>query len=240
MLRGVAWVAAASLPLVMCNSLSASAGESDRWSGGYIGAHVGGAWGDVSVKDIDGGVDPGPFKYSSSGAFGGGTAGYNWQFDSIVLGIEGDLGYLGLQGDSKIASSDPAYHQDLTLDGGLYGDITGRAGIAVGDTLIYGKGGFAFFDGEANQASTKPWYQATGTGTFSGWVAGGGIEHFVTPNISIKAEYLHFDFGSEGGFQEKISPSLPAPDDGTLIGTRFHNVQSLTADSVKVGIAFHF
>lgn len=242
MLRQV-WVAAALLPAVMFAGLSASAGEYDRdkWSGLYLGAHVGGAWGDTSVVDTDGGVPYGAFKYSTSGAFGGGTAGYNWQFDNIVLGFEGDLGYLNLSGGRKIASSDPAYYQNLTLDSGLYGDVTGRAGFAFGPALLYAKGGFAFFNGEAEQATTKPWYKATGTDTFTGWVVGGGIEYFLTPGVSIKAEYLHFDFGSEGGVQEKVLSSLPgALDDNTPVGYRFHNEHDVTADSVKAGVAFHF
>jgi len=53
-----------------------------NWTGGYIGAHIGGVWGDVDVKDdIKDGVLPGPFGYSVDGVFGGGTAGYNLQFD---------------------------------------------------------------------------------------------------------------------------------------------------------------
>ena len=47
------------------------------WTGLYLGAHVGGVWGDVDVTDdIDDGVPPGPFGYSVDCAFGGGTAGY--------------------------------------------------------------------------------------------------------------------------------------------------------------------
>lgn len=240
MLRGVVWVAAAALPLVTSFSLSASAG--DRWTGGYVGAHVGGAWGDMSVKDIDGGVAPGPFKYSPSGAFGGGTAGYNWQLDALVIGAEADLGYMGLNGELDVPYGPPdqAYHKYFKIEDGLYADITGRAGFAFGDTLIYGKGGVAFTGGEGIQGTTKPWYNPTGTGGYTGWVAGGGIEHFITSNISIKAEYLHFDFGTEGGVQEKVVATDPRTDDGTPVGAKFHNLQTLSVDSVKAGIAYHF
>ncbi|MGO4684175.1 outer membrane protein [Hyphomicrobium sp. 2TAF46] len=216
--------------------------EGYNWSGFYAGAHVGAVWGDVAVKDIDGGVSPGPFTYSPSGAFGGGTAGYNWQLDRLVVGVEGDLGYMDLSGGTTIPSSDPKYHQNLTLDGGLYGDITGRLGVLVAPaTLIYGKGGFAFYDGEAEQATTKTYYRPTGTDTFTGWVVGGGIEHFITPTISIKAEYLHFQFGDQGGSQEKFTTApVGQVDDGTAVGDKFHNRQSLDADSVKFGLAVHF
>jgi outer membrane immunogenic protein len=204
----------------------------ETWTGSYLGAHVGGVWGDVDVRDTNGGVLPGPFKYSASGAFGGGTAGYNWQNGSFVLGVEGDLGYMDLSGSGIIPSSVAGRHQDITLDGGLYGDITGRLGFAYYRTLFYGKGGFAFYDGEARQKTTNPGYVTHGTDTFSGWVLGGGIEHYIAPGVSLKVEYLHFDFGSEGGDQTSVSDPP--------IGYVYRNRTSLTADSVKAGVAYHF
>ena len=215
--------------------------EGYNWSGFYAGAHVGGVWGDASVVDTDGGVPYGAFAYSPSGAFGGGTAGFNLTFDRFLVGVEGDLGYMNLTGDRRIASSDPRYHQDLTLDGGLYGDITGRLGVLVTPaTLLYAKGGFAFYDGQAEQATTKPWYKASGTDTFTGYTIGGGIEHFICDRVSIKVEYLHFGFGDEDGSQQKVESSLPAADDGTPVGYKFHNTHSLSADSIKVGLNYHF
>jgi outer membrane immunogenic protein len=189
------------------------------------------------VKDnAKDGVDPGPFDYSPSGAFGGATAGYNIQRDRLVFGIEGDIGYMDLEGTGIIGSTHAGHHQDLTLDGGVYGDITGRIGVLITPaTLVYGKGGFAFYDGEATQATTNPGYAPTGTDTFTGWVAGGGVEHFIAPNLSIKVEYLHFDFGTQEGYQTALVADPP-----TAAGYKFRNWTDLTAESVKVGIAYHF
>ena len=91
----------------------------------------------------------------------------------------------------------------------------GRIGLALDRTLIYGKGGWAYLDGDANQQTTKPWYKATGTDSFSGYAYGGGVEHMIRPNWSVKVEFLHFDFGTEGGVQEKVISSHPDADDGT-------------------------
>lgn len=208
------------------------------WTGFYVGVHGGYAWGDMSVVDTDGGVPYGAFEYSPDGGFGGATVGYNLQIDELVLGLEGDVGYMDLSGSKVIASSDPNHHQDLTLDGGLYAVLGGRLGLALGNTLLYGKGGWAYFDGEANQATTKPWYKATSTGSFSGWAYGGGIEHAVGNGWSIKAEYLHFNFGSEGGVQEKVVSSLPDADDGTPVGYKFHNEHDLDVDTFRVGLNY--
>jgi len=192
------------------------------------GLHAGGVWGDVSVTDTNGGVTPGPFTYSPSGAFGGAQAGVNWQGGGFVAGVEGDIGYMNLTGAGIIPSSDPQYHQDATLSGGVYGDITGRLGFAMGQSLLYGKGGFAFYNGQALQLTTKPTYTGTGTDTFTGWTAGAGIEHQFTPNMSVKVEYLHFDFGPEGGYQTSITDPP--------IGYQYDNSTKLTADSIKIGV----
>src|SRR5665213_602230 len=191
MIRGAGAVAFAS---------SAAATPPD-WSGLYAGVHAGGAWGKSTVTDTNGGVDPGPFSYSVVGPFGGATVGSNFQFGNLLVGVEGDLGFMDLTGHGKIQSAhDSIYHQDLTLDGGAYGDVTGRAGFVFGQTLIYGKAGLAFYTGQATQATTYPGYIPTGTGTFTGWTAGFGAETRLTPTMSLKLEYLHFDFGPQGGY----------------------------------------
>jgi outer membrane immunogenic protein len=202
-----------------------------NWGGFYLGAHVGGAWGNVDVKDTTGGVPYGPFSFDSSGVFGGGTAGYNIQRGNIVFGVEGDIGYMDLSGHRTIPSSTPPYLQDQTLDGGLYGDITGRLGYAFDRTLVYAKGGFAFYDGEGKQVTQKPGYTPTGTDTFTGWTIGGGLEHFISPAWSLKVEYLHFDFGNKGGAQTSVT-DLP-------VGYVYKNTFDVTADSVKVGLNYH-
>lgn len=212
-----------------------------NWTGAYAGAHVGYSWGNASTTDnIKDWCTPGdtaciakyvgPFGYGVGGAFGGGTAGYNYQFQGAVFGIEGDLGYMDLSGGRTSESSSPEFHQNETTSGGLYGDITGRAGILLTpQALVYGKGGFAFYDGSSEQKTTKPGFVSHDTGTFTGWVAGGGLEYLLTEKISLKIEYLHFGFGDQGGDQTSTS-------DGYV----FSNKTSLDADSVKVGINYHF
>lgn len=203
------------------------------WTGFYMGAHAGYAWGDASVTDTTGSVTPGPFGYSPDGFFGGVTAGLNLQVQSLVVGVEGDLGYMDLSGKGVIPSSVPGQHQDITLDGGMYGVIAGRIGYTFGKTLVYGKGGWAFVDGEAGQKTTNPGYITNPTrGAFSGTVFGGGVEHFFSPTMSVKLEYLHFDFGTKGGDQTSVSDPP--------IGFKYENKTDVTADSVKVGIAVHF
>jgi outer membrane immunogenic protein len=89
---------------------------------------------------------------SDSSFIGGGTLGCNWQpvGSPFVLGIEGEAGYMKLEG----AAFDPLRSPTLraaTPDvfatgkvGDWYGMITGRLGYAWDRTLFYVKGGAAF------------------------------------------------------------------------------------------------
>ena len=67
----------------------------------------------------------------------------------------------------------------MQQSGGLYGDLTGRLGYAFGPALVYAKGGFAFFDGEAKVTIAGD--TSTATNTFTGWTLGGGLEYALSP-----------------------------------------------------------
>ena len=180
-------------------------------------------------------MTPGPFGYGVSGVFGGATAGLNWQAGGFVTGIEGDIGYMNLTGAGIIPSSHMGQHQDITLKGGVYGDITGRAGLALGQVLLYGKGGFAFYTGQATQATTVIGYAPTGTSTFTGWTAGVGLEQKLSPTLSWKIEYLHFNLGPQSGYQTALVADPPTPK-----GYQFYNWTTLVVDTVKVGVNWQF
>lgn len=227
---------------------TAKADPAYNWTGAYAGAHVGYSWGNLSSKDNEkdwcSAGDKaciakyvGPFDWSADGVFGGGTLGYNYQINSfLVTGIEGDLGYLDLSGAGATASAHASQHQNLSATGGLYADITGRMGILVTpQTLVYGKGGFAFYNGSAAQTTTNPGYSSTPASNFTGWTVGGGVEHYITQNVSLKLEYAHFDFGTQEGNQTALVKDRDTPK-----GYEFKNWHSLDADTVKFGISYHF
>ena len=97
-----------------------------------------------------------------------------------------------------------------------------------GPWQLYARGGFAFYNGKADQTTTKPGYFTTGTSTFTGWVAGAGLERNMGGNMSADLEYDHFDFGSRGGSQ--TSTGDPP------IGYVYEDTTRLTADAIKIGV----
>lgn len=225
-------IIAAALCLFATSAFAAEPAAVNWWSGAYVGLNAGYAGSNLSVLDTNGGVTPGPFTYSTKGFTGGGYAGYNWQVSNLLFGIEGDLGYLGATGKGYIPSSNPNAHQDLTLDSGLYGDATGRVGYAFNRFMVYGKGGYAYFGGSAKQTTTNPGYVTTGTGSWNGYTYGGGLEYALSPGVSVKLEYLRYDFGSRGGMQTSVGDPP--------IGYHYLNNTSLRFDTVRVGVGTHF
>jgi outer membrane immunogenic protein len=147
-----------------------------NWSGFYIGAMGGYASESTS--------DPLPLK----GGFGGGTVGYNWQFGTFVLGIEGD----GAFGDvSNTATASGIILADKIQ---ALATVRGRFGVAVDQVLLYGTGGLALAD-EKFSATTLG-VTLSDTQTRTGWTAGAGIEWMFIPRWSLKAEYLYRRFDS--------------------------------------------
>jgi outer membrane immunogenic protein len=133
-----------------------------EWTGLYLGAHLGG----VTSND---------FSQASSAVSGGIQAGYLQQFDSLVVGAE-------------IASSlhDELRYQ-LTPVAGLAQHwsvtATGRAGMAFGQTLVYGLAGLSLAQLDPSAATSSA------STTHAGAVFGAGIEQALGDGWSIRAEY---------------------------------------------------
>lgn len=203
-----------------------------NWSGPYAGLVIGWGTSDGEQAQTNGGMVPGPFKIDGEGAFGGAVLGYNHQINQLVLGVELEAGYLDVGGDGKVPSVDPTKVQNIDVDSGLYAVFAGRLGYAFDRTLVYGKAGYAVTDIDAGQKTTKPGFVTHRSDSLQGWVYGAGVEHMLTERISLKAEWLRFDFDSVTGDQESIT-DVP-------VGFRYTNKTDLEIDTFKLGINFKF
>ena len=150
-----------------------------NWSGFYVGVNGGGGWG-RSFWDAN--AD----RIGLSGGLVGGTAGYNWQFGSAVVGVEGDIDWANLSGTSTSVGCPVGCS---TSDSWL-STVRGRVGYAFDRFLPYVTGGLAVGD---IQAATPGFPGATSTN--AGWTLGAGLEVALQGNWSAKAEYLHVDLG---------------------------------------------
>ena len=172
------------------------------WTGMYLGAQLGGAWGQADISDPYG---PSIFgdKMRTPGAFAGGAVGYNWQSGSIVYGLEADANWADLDGSNTcFAFSGFFISANCRSHTNAFGALTARLGVAVGPqgrTLLYIKGGGAWED----ISLTATTQSAVGglplpitgfSGTRWGWTAGAGAEYAMRGSWSVKAEYDYLAF----------------------------------------------
>lgn len=172
------------------------------WSGFYVGAHVGGAWGDKDFTRIDGsGGEEGNGNVRSfdiDGMLAGGQVGYNFQAGNFVFGVEGDLACTGV--DGGFAGTNAYGPASWNADMNWLGTVTGRIGYAFDNVLVYVKGGAAWADEDYTHPATNSRLEAmyySGGNTRTGWTLGAGVEYGFAPNWSFKVEYNYVDFGSK-------------------------------------------
>ncbi len=192
------------------------------WTGIYIGVNGGYAFGDSNWSS-PGLASTGNF--STDGGLIGGTIGGNYQWGQFVLGIEGDGDWQNLSGTTSNGSC--AVFACTTQSDWL-ATVRGRAGFAWDRILFYGTGGAAFGNVQASAGNL-----AFSSSTQTGWAAGAGIEAAISPNWTVKVEYLYVDLGSQScGFSNCGAYNA----NGGGVPT---NV-SLTENIIRAGVNFKF
>lgn len=225
------------------------------WEGFYLGASVGASWlhsvqddtaaiSGVSIVGV-GSVTGGATSTADGvGWLGGLNLGYNWQSGNFVYGLEGDFSWLG----RTSASSNGGFAS--TSYGGGYsgttfrsskiealGTFRARFGFDFNGTLPYLTLGVAEADikntfaisGGGNSASVSQ------TQWTPGLVLGGGIEHRLNQNWTVRGEVDWI------GFETK---QLANPLFGTTYGalTSNHGPIAFSNDLVigKIGLNYRF
>jgi len=213
----------------------------DPWAGFYFGFHVGHGWSKKTYIDnfptYDGEVDA---DVGANGWLGGAQVGYNFQFQNLLVGVEGDFSWSGMQNQDFACY--PFGDQLCTAKPQLFADIAGRLGYIQGPWLIYAKGGVAFVQDRYENYATCAGTQPTSRGGVSadcgvkffadtaraGWLVGGGVEMLIDRNWSAKLEYNYMDFGG-------VSVTFKDGDDGFFTEEIHQKVHI-----VKVGLNYHF
>jgi outer membrane immunogenic protein len=166
-----------------------------NWAGFFLGGTIGYGLG-RNDSTFTGGGGSEAFFLSPRGFDGGGILGYNWQFGSWVVGLEGD--FQGSTGSGYLTGLAAGTTIDQKLS--WFGTARGRLGYSVGQALIYGTAGAAF--GEVKEGITQGATSASFSHTKSGFAVGGGIENkldlfgLLGPQWTTRTEYLFLDLGS--------------------------------------------
>ena len=181
----------APAPLPECN-----------WTGFYIGLNTGGQFGHSEDKDLDGyNADGQQWGYSESGVIAGGQVGYNHQWNWLVLGIEGEGGYMNLDGRGVEPAAANFEGSDThgESDSDFFTTLRARVGIAMNTWLFYATGGGIGVNYQKrviDNCDTGPCgsdlLDAHRQEMDWGYTVGGGIEKMLGCHWSIKAEYLFY------------------------------------------------
>jgi outer membrane immunogenic protein len=206
------------------------------WQGFYFGGHVGygeakfrvrsdiDVWQNVLIPNDGPATQENVFSESFSRSFrpdgllGGVQAGYNWQMDSLVFGIEGDISFTDMRRSRVLFDSDvDAEFGDVAWDDTGFDEafssvrtnldflasVRGRIGFAADNMLFYGTGGVAWADANVRSrfvaVHDDPNFNIDETRRRNlndfGFVLGGGASWMVIPQtFSVGVEGLFYFF----------------------------------------------
>lgn len=200
------------------------------WTGFYVGAHAGYAFGNSRSLASVGGIPVAAGSASPNGVIGGGHIGYLFSTQGIpffgnalgtggVFGVEGDVDGSNYRANYGLGALSTTTRDDIQ------GSVRGRLGIAVDRALFYATGGAAF------GGLTTNYFGPFGTDSFNhtrvGWTVGGGVEYAFTNNWSARVEYRYTDYGT---FTDNLAASFPGV-----------NVRRRETDNrVMAGVSYHF
>jgi outer membrane immunogenic protein len=186
--------------LVLGTAPVAMSAEND-WSGLYVGANVGGAWGSAD-EFYPFGAGGTPIAIDTEGVVYGAHAGYQIQRNSLVLGFEVSHGDTTLEGADTVAPTFVSCRDGIAVcrvtDVESLTTAGTRLGYATEQWLLTVSGGFAGAD-----MSTDAVIVATGLPAIAdsqwhnGWYAGAGVEYAMASSWSAGLEYLHVDLGEQ-------------------------------------------
>ena len=234
-------------------SIAPAEAAAPTWSGFYVGAHGGYVQGDADAKVLDVGgavlpIDVANATLPSSASMrprsglGGAQAGYNLQFGPFVAGVEADVSFGGGRARTDITAPDrflfPGADTNTHFRSNLgwLATLRARAGVALDRVLIYGTGGLAVGSRESFLSVDIPVVSYAFPGfipreTMLGWALGAGVEYALTGQISLRAEYLHFDLGRD---------TVTATDNKTFPGEFLTYRFNRSGDIVRGGVNLRF
>ena len=164
-----------------------------NWTGCYIGANIGGAWGNADVTDINTGATVSP---NNSGFAGGGQIGCDYQMSQWVIGIRNIIDGTSISNGSTW--TDGNFSGTVNSNLHWFDALTARGGFLIQPNLLfYVQGGAAWtsWDITANNSAGAQIAQFSG-GNRTGWTVGGGVEWMFVPHWSVFLEYNFMGFGT--------------------------------------------
>jgi outer membrane immunogenic protein len=203
------------------------------WTGFYIGGNLGGAWAERHWTDNRFGLDWG--RTTNARFIGGGQVGFNYQFaGGFVLGAEAQFDWTGNNNNGVTVLGPLGHNFNIASNDNSIFTLAARLGFAFDRALWYGKvgGGWVGNNGfTVTDLNTGQAFVGDTSHTFSGFMAGVGLEYAFSDSWSGKIEYDFIGLGN----RSFVVPGtiIPALTADTI--TSDHSVSLVT-----VGLNFRF
>lgn len=187
------------------------------WTGFYAGGQIGYSWASSRTRFValNGLLAGTGFDHDSDGLVGGAHVGFNYQFGSIVLGVEGDIEGV----DARSSFNDPLVSGRTSRD--WQASVRGRIGFAFDRFMIYGSAGGAFTEFDYRLTDPATGLSDSSGASRTGWTGGGGVSYAFTTNLIGGVEYRYTDYGRFSRFARTAFPGL-----GTQQETSLHTVRT--------------
>jgi outer membrane immunogenic protein len=224
------------------------------WTGFYTGVNLGAAQHYAKTTDVNGYtflppstnyVSPWFDSRDTSFTFGG-QAGYNWQLNMIVVGVEADFNWVGAKKTfvppnnfATPATCAPDCTASATNELEWLATVRGRGGVAIQQFLVYGTAGLAV----GRVSNRWGWGSPSGNSfsdsqfalseTRTGVVYGGGVEFSPWQHWVVRVEGLHVDLGTSSN--TTTTPNQNIGGTGTF-RSDFEN----TADIVRGALSYRW
>ena len=187
-----------------------------NWGGVYFGPQIGYSANSLTTLFSTvtyysaGGNIPESFSDDPKGIIAGAHVGFNYQINSIVMGLEAAYDSGGSVKDKSIGTLDPNFPEDyFTTTVKRIGSLNARLGYAKDKWLFYALGGYktATVSMQIISGNPGPGVVARDDDRQDGWTTGLGFEYKITPKMSFGMQYEVSNLDS-GQFLTTDSSSL--------------------------------
>lgn len=233
-----------------CAAVPAMA-DSANWTGPYVGTYIDVSYDELGVEDFGCWTACTKPTVQGTAIKAGANVGYDLQIgETLVVGLAADLGSGSqrdfVQGAAIAIPGNGTFTFESDLD--FEASLRARVGLLQGDTMAYLTGGVAFAKGRFTAGARDVptyWvnhstnYDADWTGTATGQVFGGGIEHRFG-SVSARFEVLHRRYAPVSACFANIDAPNPGQcwQDNFAIPPQVNYTFSVT--SLRVGVNYRF